>query len=198
MVFALSLYIQVVLLLTIGFGLERCRSLEKYIKGAHFYYFGIDFPYHYSIAQAEKESRCRHNVLSSDGIGSEGFAQITHRWWKKDLDKEGIREIKSRKNHARAQAFINYKAYQSSVCKKLFEMYQIYNGGNLVSKEVYPACTWEYGYKRCRRKDVCVNRGEYGCKQYKNACDINYSYSKTIYKLAEKYKVCGDGEYEYW
>ncbi|MFN3471706.1 MAG: hypothetical protein ACK4ZR_03785, partial [Aquificaceae bacterium] len=176
MVFNVLVYSQVI---------ASCLALEPYVRDSHWFYFGVDFPYHYSIAQAEKESKCIHHVLSTDGIGSEGFAQITYRWWKEKLDKEGIPEIKSLKNHARAQAYINFEAYRQSACKKLFEMYQIYNGGKLVSKEIFPECKWQIGKERCRRKDVCVmfKRGE--CVQYRNACDINYGYSEYIYKRGQ-------------
>lgn len=185
---------------TLSVANERCVRLGIEIKKAHMLYFGLDFPYHYSIAQAEKESLCRHNVLSSDGIGSEGFAQITYAIWKQQLEKAGIVEIKSIPNHAKAQAFINYYNYNSSYCKKLFEMYQIYNGGSLVSKELQKAksCKWEDGYKVCKRKDVCVWKTKTGCKQYRNACDINYEYSSTIYKLAKKYGIIQSKSFTFW
>lgn len=169
--------------------LERCKALASEIRRAHIFYFGADFPWWYSVGQAEKESLCRHSVLSSDGVGSEGFAQITFRWWKEKLAKEGIYEISSIPNHAKAQAFINRYEYNRTVCRKLFEMYQRYNGGALVSQELLKAksCKWEDGYRVCRRKDICVWVTKGGCKQYKNACDINYTYSMKIFQLGQKY-----------
>lgn len=181
--------------------LDRCVELIKPIKDAHFFYFGLEFPYWYSVAQAEKESACRHNVLSFDGIGSEGFSQITWRVWKKELEKWGIYEIKSIKNHAQAQAYINYKEYQQSWCRKLFEMYQRYNGGALVSKELQRAnsCKWEDGFRACRRRDICVLVTKSGCRQWKNACDINYGYSLEIFKRSWKYKGLAEtGKFLYW
>lgn len=179
---------------------ERCKNLIPEIRKAHYLYFGLDFPYHYSVAQAEKESNCKHDVFSSDGIGSQGFAQITYSVWKQKLNEVGIKEISSIPNHAKAQAYINYLNYTQSYCKKLFEMYQRYNGGSLVSIELQKAksCRWEDGYKVCRRKDVCVWKTKNGCKQYKNACDINYNYSLTIHKISVKYKLLSDGGYIYW
>ncbi len=180
---------------------ERCKQIAGEIRKAHFYYFGVNFPWWYSVAQAEKESLCRHSVLSSDGIGSEGFAQITFRWWKDKLEREGITEIKSIPNHARAQAFINKYEYDRTVCKKLFEMYQRYNGGALVSQELKRAksCEWRNGYKACRRRDVCVWQTKEGCKQWQNACDINYTYSVKIYEAGQKYRVGADSlTYQYW
>ncbi len=178
---------------------NRCISLKNDIKRAHFYYFGIDFPFWYSIAQAEAESQCRHNILSKDGIGSQGFAQITFSVWKNQLFKEGIKEINTISNHSRAQAYINFVNHKQSYCKKLFETYQMYNGGSLVSIELKRArsCQWQDGYRVCRRKNVCVLKKGQTCIQYRNACDINYSYSKKVYQLAQKYKI-GIDKYIYW
>ncbi len=181
--------------------LERCKTFMPEIRKAHFYYFGVNFPYWYSVAQAEKESLCKHSVLSSDGVGSEGFAQITYRWWKDKLEKEGITEIKSIPNHAKAQAFINKYEYDRTRCKKLFEMYQRYNGGALVSRELalVGSCRWEDGRKVCKRKTVCVWLTSQGCKQYRDACDINYEYSLRIYEAGQKYRMGSDSlTYQYW
>jgi len=181
--------------------LERCKTLAPEIKRAHFYYFGINFPFWYSVAQAEKESLCRHSALSTDGIGSEGFAQITWKWWKDKLAKEGIKEIKTIGNHAKAQAYINYYYHKQNPCKKLWGTYQAYNGGELVFKEMRKAnsCKWEDAKQVCRRKDVCVWQTPQGCKQWRNACDINYEYSEKIHKLARKYRLSSDSPpYLFW
>lgn len=175
---------------------QRCLVLAQEIRKAHYLFFGLDFPYWYSIGQAEKESLCRHSILSSDGIGSEGFAQITWDWWKNRLAKVGIPEIKSIPNHAKAQAYINRYEYDRTRCRKLFEMYQRYNGGDLVTRELAKAnsCKWEDGYRTCRRKDVCVWKTKNGCRQWRNACDINYEYSLKIFKLAQKYRTNTDSD----
>jgi len=180
---------------------ERCKALASEIRRAHFYYFGVDFPHWYSIAQAEKESRCIHSAVSSDGIGSEGFAQITYRQWKERLERQGITEIKSLSNHAKAQAYINYYYHKQNPCQRLWATYQAYNGGGLVFTEIRKAnsCRWEDVKEVCRRKDVCVWQTPQGCKQWRNACDINYNYSLTIYKLANKYRVGADSfKYSFW
>lgn len=168
---------------------RRYKALAPEIRKVHMFYFGVDYPWWYSVTQTKKESLCRHLILSSDGVGSKGFAQITFRWWKEKLEREGITEIKSIPNHAKAQAFINKYEYDRTICKKLFEMYQRYNGGALVSQELKQAksCKWEDGYRVCKRKDVCVWATPKGCKQYRNACDINYTYSLEIFKSGQKY-----------
>jgi hypothetical protein len=175
----------------------RCISLEPAIRKAHFYYFGLNFPFWYSVAQAEKESQCRHNITSTDGNKSEGFSQITYSLWKDKLQKADIPEITSIPNHAKAQAFINKYYYDRIICKRLWAMYQAYNGGLLINKELQNSCNWSKAYKSCRRKNVCVWKTKEGCKQYRNACDINYEYSVLIYKLGQKYKK-GTDYYLFW
>ena len=180
---------------------QRCIAIAQEIRKAHFEFFGLDFPFWYSIAQAEKESLCRHSIISSDGIGSEGFAQITYKWWQERLKKAGIPEIKSIPNHAKAQAYINRYEYERTWCKKLFEMYQRYNGGALVTNELKRSgsCNWEDGYAKCQRKDICVWVTSQGCKQWKNACDINYEYSLKIFQISSKYRLGTDSpKYPFW
>lgn len=179
--------------------LQRCKQYEHDVKRFHYLYFGVDFPYGYSVAQLHKESLCRNNILSSDGVGSEGLAQITFKVWEDRLKKEGIKEIKTIPNHIRAQAYINRVSYDSAVCKKLWVMYQIYNGGALVNTEILKAgsCDWLKAFKACKRKDVVFKNG-----QRRNACTINYEYSQKIYELAHKHYIDGNGSegeiYKYW
>jgi hypothetical protein len=179
--------------------IERCILLEPEIRRAHFYYFGLNFPFWYSVAQAKQESKCRHDIISTDGNKSEGFSQITYSLWKNKLRKAGIPEITSIPNHAKAQAFINKYYYNRIICKRLWVMYQAYNGGLLINKELQTAgCDWSKAYKSCRRKDICVKPIEGGrCKQYRNACDINYEYSVLIYKFGQKYKK-GTDYFPFW
>jgi hypothetical protein len=141
----------------------------------------VDFPYWYSVAQLLQESRCR-NVISLDGVGSQGLAQITFRWWKKDLAKIGVYNLRTTSNQLKAQAYINYKGYKKAKCKKLFVMYQIYNGGTLVNKELKGTCKWSVGYNNCHRKIIHFKNG-----YTLNACKINYDYSKKIYLYGNKY-----------
>ena len=80
-------------------------------------------------------------------------------------------------------------------------MYQAFNGGLLINKELQNSnsCDWSKAYKVCRRGNVCVWKTKEGCRQFRNACDINYEYSKKIFKLANKYKVLYNEEiYKFW
>lgn len=175
--------------------MQRCKDLVQQVKLSHYQYFGTDFPYHYSVAQLQQESNCK-NVISFDGVGSEGPAQITYRVWKEALRKQGIGEVKTTKNNLRAQAYINKLAYNEANHKKLWVMYQIYNGGGLVNKEITRAGKpdWAAAYAKCRRKVVRFKDGS-----TEKACDINYYYSKHISTFGEEYRTGSDGSvYGFW
>ncbi|MEM4385372.1 MAG: transglycosylase SLT domain-containing protein [Candidatus Anstonellales archaeon] len=175
------------------YSLESCKAYIQDVRSFHRQYFGTDFPYWYSVAQLEKESSCRHNILSSDRVGSEGLAQITYSLWKDKLSSEGIKEIKTISNHLKAQAYINkyYYTRLNHCDKKLWAMYQAYNGGFLVEKECRLAnsSVKSEARKFCNRRDVCIRFKGNKCIQYRNACDINYEYSDKIYKLSGKYNL---------
>ena len=70
------------LLLTLGYACGailvkgECLKYKLFIKSASENYFGVNYPYWFSIAQAHVESGCSF-VVSMDGHGSIGFAQIT-------------------------------------------------------------------------------------------------------------------------
>lgn len=192
-------------LISNAYALERCNEYIPDVRSFHRQYFGLNFPYYYSVAQLEKESACRHHILSSDREGSEGLAQITYKVWRQQLIKEGIQEIKTIPNHLKAQAYINryYYNYAAPCDYKLWSVYQAYNGGFLVFKECSRSnsSNWSDARKVCSRKNVCVKYKNNKCIQYRNACDINYEYSKKIYNMSDKYKLLGDvseTEYRFW
>lgn len=176
--------------------MERCKKYERDVKRFHAQYFGLDFPSGYSVAQLQAESLCKNRVLSDDGIGSEGLAQITFRMWREQLEAEGIDEIHTIGNHLRAQAYINRDAYEKAACKSLWVMYQIYNGGGLVNKEIRRAGSCNHAAARavCSRKIITFKNGS-----RRSACAINYKYSTEIYLFGRKlYGVESDGGYEFW
>jgi len=176
----------------------RCASYSQEVRRAHAFYFGADFPWWYSVAQLRKESACR-DVISRDGVGSEGAAQITFRLWKTALQKQGISEVRTRSNHLKAQAYINYDAWQQARRRgapKLWVAYQIYNGGPLVLTEIKRAGTVNHAAARaqCRRRNITFNNG-----QVINACDINYSYSTRIEAYAKAFRLGADSAaYPFW
>lgn len=191
------MYLLLLLILWVGDAQasDRCQSYSQEVRKAHSFYFGIDYPWHYSVAQLQQESNCR-NVTSRDGIGSQGLPQITYRWWKKPLAKAGIPDIISVSNQLRAQAFINFDASGQNRWKYLWINYQIYNGGRLVLKEIDRAghpC-WDSARTFCERRVITFSSG-----QKIDACDINYDYSKKIFDYADNYRIGPDSDkFKYW
>jgi len=188
--------------------------LDKYgadIKGYSEWYFGVEFPYWYSIGLLKTESDCVWK-RSLDGVGSVGVGQITPRVWDKELRGEGLSFYKEEGNghHVGAVVYILSKVYRSvtdlcysecRVChslrksrgeKKLWIMYQGYNRSiGKLNKEVRKAgvCDWSRWREVCRDVDVCVWRNKDGsCRQWRNGCDINGEYSKSVYKHGLYYK----------
>lgn len=190
-------FLLILLFPSVGLALDRCKSYTNEVRKYHAYYFGVDFPYWYSVAQLQKESNCR-DVISKDGVGSEGAPQITFRWWKDQLATQGIYNVRTRENQLKAQAYINYDAYKKSrkYQSRLWVMYQIYNGGNILFREIDRAGIADHDAARqqCKRKNIKFNNG-----QVRNACDINYEYSVKIYKYSETYRLGKDNDrFQYW
>ena len=184
---------------------ERCTQYEDSIKKHHFFYFGMEFPYWYSIAQIQKESACKHfGVYSYDGIGSYGLAQITPKFWSKTLAEIGIPEIESVEGNLKAQAYINLDAWKklSNKDKQLWKALQWYNGGGWIIKELDKAERLGMNRNWVSAKYVCENCNSLGfsdCRSIKN-CVINYDYSKYIYNEGQKYNKLGvkSKTYPYW
>lgn len=175
---------------------DRCNNYKNDVRKAHFRVFGVSFPYWYGIAQLKQESGCR-DVISRDGIGSQGLAQITYRWWKPFLNKKGIYNIRSARNQTLAQAYIMADAKKQSYTSHLFGAYMVYNGGNWINKEITRA-----------RKDLGIREVPHQIAQLyctrkkmyygKTACEINYEYPVKIYKYAQKWKMGSDEKWIFW
>ena len=191
--------ILLLMVLSISLFAGRCNSYAQEVRVSHEYVFGIGFPYWFGIGQLQQESNCR-NVISKDGVGSQGLPQITYRIWQKYLNSKGIDNIISSTNQLHAQAWIMKDAKKQAYSSHLWVAYQLYNGGPLVNKEIKRArkdlgireVPWEIARKYCKRKIVHFSNG-----QSINACDINYDYSKKIYKYGLIYKLY-DTNYKFW
>lgn len=179
---------------------SRCKSYVQDVRKAHYAVFGLDYPYWYGVGQLEQESNCR-NVISRDGVGSEGVSQITYRIWKDYLKRYNINDIKSIRNQIKAQAYIMKDCKKQAFSSHLWVAYQVYNGGALVNKEITRArkayCIREVPHDKarefCKRKTITFDNG------YKiNACDINYEYSEKVYEYGNKYKIFDSQSYVYW
>lgn len=169
--------------------------LTQKVRVEHVKRFGVNFPYQYAVAQLEQESGCRPSI-SNDGVGSQGVAQITYRLWKNVLDKEGIIEITSLQGSLRAQAAIMH--YLHVTGQPLWIIYQRYNGGDWVLKEIKKAGVqdWAKAKAQCTRGNSHFTLKN-GTVQTRSNCDINYEYSQNIYTLGKRYGDVKDSK-QYW
>lgn len=191
----MGVVVSVLLSFVFGFA-DRCDSYVQDVRKAHYMVFGVDFPYQYGVAQLVQESGCR-NILSLDGVGSEGLPQITYRVWQKPLAKAGITGIKAIGDQLKAQAIIMKYLYMPQY--GLWVTYQVYNGGGLVLKEIKRAGAedWAKAYANCKRGQSCFTyRGVVTCK---SNCEINYGYPQKIYKYGRRYGDDGENnKFRYW
>ena len=100
------------LLILPSYALDRCNDYIADVKIQHYKYFGIDFPYHYGVAQLEAESRCRPNVTAKDkGMGIGQFMPAT---WKGIKDQLGEPDLDPyNPEHAiKAQAFFMWQIHK--------------------------------------------------------------------------------------
>lgn len=180
-----------------GGSISRCQSYVQEVRRAHWTQFGVDYPYQYGVGQLVQESGCR-NILSYDGVGSEGLPQITYRLWQKPLKAKGVESIKAIPDQLKAQAIIMKSLYQPKY--GLWVTYQVYNGGGLVLKEINRAGgeNWEIAKANCKRGQSCFTYPS-GKKECISNCKINYDYSVKIYKYGGQYgSVKAAGQYRYW
>lgn len=193
-----------------AFALDRCTPLVQEVRRAHWAVFGVDYPYQYGVSQLKQESNCR-DILSNDGYGSEGIAQITMSMWAKTLKANGIEEVRTTRNNLRAQAFIMKSSYNPKY--PLWVMYQRYNAGYYVMWEIERAgiAKWDEAYATCKDYYTRKKKGEklehargdskFTLKsgiQYRSNCDINYEYSQNIFKYGKEYGDGNSSRYIYW
>lgn len=176
---------------------DRCLRLREITKKAHQEIISQDYPWWYGLGLMKTETNCRW-VKSLDGHGSVGYAQITPKFLDSilrplfpDYDKEYSSD------HFYALAYLTGLELRRAC--RLWQVYQAYNGGGLVYKECERAksCEWQECRKECRRKDVCVWMSASGCKQYRNACEINYTYSIKVYESGSRYRE-GVDKLRFW
>ena len=170
---------------------QRCEQFIPSVAYWHQNYFGLDFPYQYAVGQLQQESNCKF-VVSKDGYGSVGAAQITPSVWRKTLPNVDFWSIDG---SSKGQAFINKDAWNQAVIKRLWVMFQIYNGGGLVNKEIKRAGganDWEKAKAQCRRGVTHYKWGDI------SNCHINYDYSLKVYKYGGQYGAVKTDHYRYW
>lgn len=179
-----------------GGSISRCQSYVQEVRRAHWTQFGVDYPYQYGVGQLVQESGCR-NVLSYDGVGSQGLPQITWRWHKATLQKHGIRSLDAIGDQLKAQAILMRQMWNPKY--GLWVTYQSYNGGGLVLKEINRAGgeNWVKAKSQCRRGQSCFTYPS-GKKECVSNCEINYDYSVQVYTYGEKYGSIRSKQYRYW
>lgn len=178
-----------------GGSIQRCNQYVQEVRRAHWEQFGVDYPYQYGVGQLVQESGCR-NILSLDGVGSEGLPQITYRLWQKPLIAYGVKSIRAIPDQLKAQAIIMHSVYEPRY--GLWVTYQKYNGGGLVLKEIGRAGSenWKLAKDQCRRGQSCFTYK--GIKTCRSNCDINYEYSVLIYKYGGQYATTRSSKYPFW
>ncbi|MDD2267647.1 hypothetical protein [Sulfuricurvum sp.] len=171
---------------------KRCSQFIPSVAYWHEIYFGINFPYGYPVGQLQQEANCKF-VMSKDGYGSVGAAQITPSVWAKALPNVDFWSIDG---SSKGQAFINKDAWKQASIKRLWVMFQIYNGGGLVNKEIKRAGginNWEAAKAQCRRGVTHYKWGDI------SNCEINYDYSVKVYKYGGQYgNITESSQYRYW
>ncbi len=196
-----EIVVALVILLYVGIGLasDRCDSLVVHIKNTSQYYLGKEFPWWYNVGVAKKETNCRW-MSSLDGHGSVGYFQLTPKFLDRllrplfsDYDKSYSGQ------HFEAFAYYVGVLLRSNPVKKLWVVYQRYNGGDWVIKECERAgCwVWERCHKQCRRGNVCVWRTVSGCRQWRSACEINYEYGLRVWEYGRRWRE-GEDKIGFW
>lgn len=183
-----------VLLAVPGYALDRCEALVQNVRVQHFKYFGLAFPYWYSVSQLNTESACRTTITAGDG--GRGVAQFMPKTsqYIQSLMGEKLDPYNSR-DAIKMQAFYMYRIHtKENWTDKLFIDFQTYNGGrSLLYKEYQRAgiVDWDLMRLECKRNKV---QFKWGVLDF---CEVNYSYSQKIYKGGQKYRRGVDG-YKYW
>jgi hypothetical protein len=178
---------------------DNCLNIENQVKEASYNVISNKFPYWYNVALAKTETNCRWRQ-SLDGNGSVGYFQLTPKYVDYVLRPMYPDYTKPySKDYFYAFAYYFKSLHNTNPSKKLFIDYQRYNGGDWVLKECRRAGVYDWFKCKqfCRRGYVCVYKVNGVCKEYENACDINYSYSEKIFIYGQKYKK-GFDFFKFW
>ncbi len=192
----LFIYIFICLLVKIGHTTDRCLDYSQEIRVQHEKYFGLNYPYWYGIGQAKQESNCRTNVIAFDkGMG---LTQFMPRTWKEVESKLGKLDPYNPFNSIKAQAWYMSQLHKQNWDGVLWLTYQAYNGGwGNLKKENMRAndiTSWLLMKRECQRRKIVINKSK-GITL--DLCEVNYDYSKKIYKFGMFYSRMPD-KWKFW
>ncbi len=177
-----------------------CLKFDGLVRKAHEWFFALDFPYWYSLAQLEVESNCIWRT-SLDGWGSIGYAQITPKFWEHELRTLFPQwQLRDSADYFNAQAYILSKLHKQNKCGKLYVTYQCYNRSCSKVMKENKSCNWKEGLKECNKRpiQICVWKKGDTCVQYKTDCDINYQYSLKVYRYGVSLQKWVIQRWSYW
>ena len=169
---------------------DRCEMLVQDVRVEHTRYFGIQFPWHYSVAQLSQESACRANITSFDG--GAGLAQMMPKTsqYIQSLMGEKLNPYNAR-DAIRMQAFYMYRIHtKENWTPALFVDFRIYNGGRSALYGEYQRAGIldpEIMHIFCQRKKIQFKWGVL------DLCVVNKEYAEKIYRGGQKYKRGPDG-----
>jgi hypothetical protein len=147
-------------------------------------YFGPAFPHRYGVGQLKQESACKSTVTAFDGgMGVAQFMPKTSQYIQSVMG-EKLNPYNSN-DATRMQAFYMARIHRTeNWTDRLWISYQIYNGGaSTLKKESQRAGGADHDAMRavCHRKVIMLKHGPL------DMCDVNYDYSKNIYKFGQRY-----------
>lgn len=173
---------------------DRCQSYVQEVRVQHIKYFGLAFPYWYSVGQLKQESACRSSVTAFDaGMGVAQFMPKTSQYIQSLMGEK--LDPYNPKHAIKMQAFYMNRIHtKENWTGCLWTSFQIYNGGRpILYKEFQKAggADWSKMRAVCQRKKIQMKWGVL------DLCNVNYDYSKNIEKYGNKYRRGPDGM-RYW
>jgi hypothetical protein len=173
-----------------AFAADRCVAYVRDVRIQHTKYFGIQYPYWYSVGQLRQESNCRSNVTAFDaGMGLAQFMPKTSQYIQ-SLMGEKLNPYNP-KHAIRMQAFYMNRIHKTeNWTDRLWVSFQIYNGGagTLAAESRRAGATdWTLMRQQCQRKKIQMKWGVL------DLCEVNYDYSKKVEKYGNQYRRGSDG-----